>query len=225
MLTVKNIRVHTAGHALICSKYAGTRLTISVAHQLLCRWLSKAESPWRTKRWMSDSLTLRVASAYTLRGLQIHNTNSCTFLLKTIIESEIPPLCSGQPSWFGTGRAIICSALWFPSLPQDRRQSSSKVTTINVVSDLDLLRYDAASSGKSFPTFRRNVWPLSSKGMLSKKNATYHVHSKRRQPVAKRRRWHPWKPEYSVKPLRNPQIHNFDKFQCPKIRLTLPGMD
>ena len=66
---------------------------------------------------------------------------------------------------------------WFPSVPQDSRQSSCKVTSTKEVSDLDLLRYNAASSGKLFPTFRKNVRPLSSKGM-SKKNATYHVHSK-----------------------------------------------
>ena len=42
---------------------------------------------------------------------------------------------------------------WFPSvLPvtyQDSRQSSFKITSNNVVSDLDLLRYDTALSGKS----------------------------------------------------------------------------
>jgi len=78
------------------------------------------------------------------------------------------------------GGQLFLGLSWFPSVPQDSRQSSCKVTSTSVVSDLDLLRYNAASSGKSFPTFRKNVRPLSSKGILSKKNATYHVNSKSR---------------------------------------------
>jgi hypothetical protein len=74
---------------------------------------------------------------------------------------------------------LFLGVSWFPSVPRDSGQSSCKVTSTSVVSYLDLLRYNAASSGKSFPAFLKNVRPLSSKDM-SKKNATYHVHSKSR---------------------------------------------
>jgi hypothetical protein len=81
---------------------------------------------------------------------------------KRLSSLKFHPCAVGDPRdslWEGQ---LFLGLSWFSSVPQDSRQSSCKVTSTNVVSDLDLLRYNVASSGKSFPTFRKNVWPLSS---------------------------------------------------------------